>query len=258
MRIGSPFKDYYDGVQSGAHDDPLFYIRVTAFYDLNRPRDTKVAKELMELDALLVCQSTLASRWQSPNRVRLSAFSWEWTNRTLTQFRAHPAIAVFCGKEYRFIFIEEQSKEYSRQTHFVYSTESLLPFLEDRSDEFKKEKGTQMTSFLENRSPRVDAIREWAITTNTPCVLRIPRDPLCNAGKSSYIPTHGEIALINPKLSNFKFGKAVPSTQAYQELSMFLGNIAAPDNTPITISDKDRIAQHGFDKMSFRKAPTKR
>jgi hypothetical protein len=40
---------------------------------------------------------------------------------------------------------------------------------------------------------------------------------------------------------------------------MFLGAIAAPENKPpVEIEDKYRIAQHGFDRYSFRKAPTKR
>ena len=35
-----------------------------------------------------------------------------------------------------------------------------------------------------------------------------------------------------------------------------LGNIAAPDRVPVTIADKDRINQHGFDqKYGFRTRP---
>jgi len=62
---------------------------------------------------------------------------------------------------------------------------------------------------------------------------------------------------VNPRLTDFDFYKHLGPTQVYQEISMFLGNLAAPDNVPTVVSDKDRIQQHGFDERSFRKAPTK-
>ena len=60
---------------------------------------------------------------------------------------------------------------------------------------------------------------------------------------------------VNNKLANLQFYKRLDAWQAFQELSMFFGNIAAPDRVPVTIEDKHRIAQHGFDKWSFRKMP---
>ena len=56
-------------------------------------------------------------------------------------------------------------------------------------------------------------------------------------------------------LKDVQFYKAIEPWRAYQELSMFLGNIAAPDRVPVVVSDKDRLQQHGFDKWSFRKPP---
>jgi len=56
-----------------------------------------------------------------------------------------------------------------------------------------------------------------------------------------------------PVLKSFDFYKAVNPFTAFQEISMYLGGII-PKQTPdlVSISDKDRIFQHGFNKYSFR------
>jgi hypothetical protein len=58
----------------------------------------------------------------------------------------------------------------------------------------------------------------------------------------------------NKCLRDVEFYKAVNPFEAFQELSMFIGGIMG-GKSPIMIevSDKDRIAKHGFDKFSFRK-----
>lgn len=62
-------------------------------------------------------------------------------------------------------------------------------------------------------------------------------------------------AKLNPRLADYEFFRTMDPFQAYQELSMFWGNLAAPDRVPVTVAEKDRIAQHGFDEWSFRKMP---
>jgi hypothetical protein len=61
----------------------------------------------------------------------------------------------------------------------------------------------------------------------------------------------------DPCLKDWQFFKKMDPVSCMQELSMFVGNIASPDNTPIVVDDKYRIQQHGFDERSFRKSPTK-
>ena len=62
----------------------------------------------------------------------------------------------------------------------------------------------------------------------------------------------GPLIELNPKLAKYEFFKKLAAWQAFQELSMFLGNLAAPDKTTVQLSEKDRINQHGFDNWSFR------
>lgn len=61
----------------------------------------------------------------------------------------------------------------------------------------------------------------------------------------------------NPRLTDWQFFKKQDPNSCFQEISMFLENMSAPDRVPVVIEDKYRIEQHGFDKQSFRKAPTK-
>ena len=58
----------------------------------------------------------------------------------------------------------------------------------------------------------------------------------------------------NKCLKDIEFFKIVNPFEAFQELSMFIGGVMG-GKSPIMIevSDKDRIAKHGFDKFSFRK-----
>lgn len=61
-----------------------------------------------------------------------------------------------------------------------------------------------------------------------------------------------------PNLGSLGFPTFLPPEQAYQEISMFLGQLKDnPDkNLPVNVSDKDRLVQKGFDsKLSFRGKP---
>jgi kynurenine formamidase len=56
-------------------------------------------------------------------------------------------------------------------------------------------------------------------------------------------------------LADLGLPRIYDAQQLYQDLSYFLGNQMHenPDTKPpVNISDKDRIAQHGFDQQSFR------
>jgi len=62
--------------------------------------------------------------------------------------------------------------------------------------------------------------------------------------------------IINPILKNLEFYKILPPAQAYQELSMWVNNIAEPRKEIPAIDDKTMAEIKGFDKYSFRKDKT--
>lgn len=60
--------------------------------------------------------------------------------------------------------------------------------------------------------------------------------------------------IINPILQDYEFYKKFNSFQAFQEIQMFLGGVLGVNEKPMIVTDeKYKIAQHGFDKFSFRK-----
>jgi hypothetical protein len=82
-------------------------------------------------------------------------------------------------------------------------------------------------------------------------LFRSPYDP-----KKGYIPRHWLIK--NPILKDFDFGKLVDPYTASQEIEMYLGRLATNNTPPMPVgSDKVIAESKGFDKYSFRKAPSK-
>jgi len=64
---------------------------------------------------------------------------------------------------------------------------------------------------------------------------------------------------VNPLLKDYKFYKIFDAIQAFQEISMFLGGVLGnKEKEIVNVADKYKIAQHGFDKWSFRKEPEKK
>ena len=82
----------------------------------------------------------------------------------------------------------------------------------------------------------------------------------CEAITLASRPGQREHRLVfNPELQTLDFAKVLGPWEAFQELDMFFARLAAPESAPpVVIEDKYRIAQRGFDRFSFRKAPSKR
>lgn len=64
---------------------------------------------------------------------------------------------------------------------------------------------------------------------------------------------------VNDNVSLHGLASLIPPQMAYQEISMWMGTHYHRDTREmIVLPDEVRAAKHGFDKKSFRKAPTKR
>jgi hypothetical protein len=71
-----------------------------------------------------------------------------------------------------------------------------------------------------------------------------------------YYHRNKEQFIINPLLKDYEFYKVFNTFQAFQEIQMFMGGVlGSKEKEIVQIEDKYKIAQHGFDKWSFRKEP---
>lgn len=69
----------------------------------------------------------------------------------------------------------------------------------------------------------------------------------------------GDILTLNPCLKDYAFYKVMDTTQAFQEIEMFLGNVLVSDTKVIVPVGDDNVIRDskGFDKWTFRKEPEK-
>lgn len=71
--------------------------------------------------------------------------------------------------------------------------------------------------------------------------------------------SHSNGMILNPRLANYSFQKAVPPPQAYQQLRMWVSNQAMPEKPLPTVSNSDLIEAKGYNlKTSFRQESSKR
>lgn len=65
--------------------------------------------------------------------------------------------------------------------------------------------------------------------------------------------------VLNPKLSDYNFGKHVDGVTVFQEISTYIaGALSSANSLPMVTDDKSLVQAKGFDKNSFRREPTKR
>lgn len=70
-----------------------------------------------------------------------------------------------------------------------------------------------------------------------------------------FVISHEQVVL-NENLSKYDFMKVKDPYTAYQELRVYVSNMAMPEKPMPIIPNDMRIHTHGFDKWSFRKEPT--
>jgi hypothetical protein len=64
---------------------------------------------------------------------------------------------------------------------------------------------------------------------------------------------------VNPQLKPYLFSRVKDPFTAHQDLYRYITSVMVkPDRPMVQLTDKDRIAKHGFDKWSFRKEKVKK
>lgn len=242
MRIISKFQDYYDGLQAHDQDRSLVFLRLPQTVEEPKP-EFKPFEGLAQF-----------ARQSFPGEI-----SHKRPNQHHTAVR--PGLLLLAGKLIPYarvvpmtkvigsVNLEQHDKE---KTRICFQLDHLARALEGMDLELPKpkkkaswmwERRASWESFFELRDS--EQWHAWA-TEHRHALLRVERND-----------NRGLQVEVNPQLSKLQAYQAFAAWAVYQELSMFLGNLANPDNTMVNISDKDRITQHGFDEYSFRKAPSR-
>ncbi|MBC8738519.1 hypothetical protein F6X40_17235 [Paraburkholderia sp. UCT31] len=234
MRILSKFRDYYDGGLSHGHDDSISFFRETALFC----DGAEGADKLPEYASFLA---------------HLPA-SWTVYRRGIEEVVLRPFIVAFCGKMYPGIEGWTRAASGAYGTAFIYRPDELSAFMKNhdlagaQADGDEKRSKTQGLFF---------AFLDKGVSSSLTDFFVGRREAVVVA--HHYGSGSAQAVTLNAQLKSFEFFRVLDPFQAFQELSMFFGNILAPESRPmVSIEDKYRIAQAGFDKRSFRKAPSKR
>ncbi len=233
MRIISPFRDYYDSVQTVGQDRTMVYVR-------------KVEKKLL-------------SSWIFP-----TSLCRYWSRQWCT---AGDLVVGFCGRIYPVLHFyynrkvsyeaycftltevdewvcgvkeEDQANywgsEHKRKSRYGLTRESVSKHFET----FESKRDSYADLFTEARSPVFVALPSSTSNLGYRLGLRQSDSESC---------IHW-----NARLNRLNFAKVKDPYTAFQEISQFLGSLAFPDRSIPEVSDEDMLLAKGFDaKTSFRK-----
>lgn len=220
MRIISSFKDYYDvGQQYGAFaDDGLEYIR--------EPRlDTKVK------------------------------FRPLFTRYTGTgDYKVTSIVIGFCGKLYRALMINDDI------CYTIAQVDSLVEKIAKKWEvtAYKRAVGERgrLLYFIRRRHVKqfFEPTKGKLIDKEPAYVERLARTRRCPVFVYSAVGDSQGDTTFNCRLGAVEFFRIKDPYTAYQEIQMFMANLAFPNKPIPKVSDADMLEAKGFDnKFSFRK-----
>jgi len=227
MRIISNFRDYYDCVQRLGQDQETMYLR---------------KKRTVELEMF-----PFPIFWCHPS------------NREPVGFRV--AIVGFCGKIYPAL---EVTYDWTEPSVYCYSVEEVDAVVgrhcrdkEIQSYRWKFQRKRQRSQwktyrYWPNRQRRTDVVKFFdACADQTDKHKQFFRDgPIFVA---RWDRTNDMTITYNDELKPLGFVRVFDPYSAFQEIYMFMCNLAVPQKPIPKVSDADMVVAKGFDKYSFRK-----
>lgn len=234
MKIISPFSDYYDSCRAYGIDDKITYVRKTE-----------------HISSAIFSNAAVDPR-VSPTRLAVKRVSQAIGSCRSSYFT--PMVVGFCGKlyvglKYYVDLSKDPRKPISNNIGFTSGPNIVASYAWQAGDlpaealEFKY-------GGIWNRK----TVGEWFAETQ----LDFEDINLFHTLQTPVFVVDDWNIFIEPKLVDYKFQRRLDPFTVFQELSMFLGGVLqVGDPAMEEISDEVRIQQHGFDKRSFRKEPTK-
>ena len=230
MRILSEVHDYYDSVQKSGQDATLLYVR--------RPRTVRYEN---------------SSRYPRPTTHK----RWWFYHSDRLEVREH--VIGFCGKVYGVLVLAKPLAEGHRTAPAIcYTLDEVDRFIEASykpkqvqayyAETYKRnwrslQRRTVFRTFFEECKAKQNAFSEIFTENRCPVFVAYRGDRECSI-------------TFNAPLKDFEFFRIFDTYTAFQEIAMFMGNLAVPLKPISAIPDKDMVEIKGFDKKwSFRKPP---
>ena len=227
MRIFSKFHDYYDAVQNTGFDNTVKYMRTESEEHKVKIHD---------------------SQWTLPH-----------IDSSLTTLEMGRYFIGFCGKIYQMLKLTHESKfKCPRPTAFCYSVDDVDKFIQAN---FKRR---SVESYFEKHRKNDwrwvggdrNAMVEFFAAKVMPYPKFFEKGPIFVASShhySRYFNNYEFEMKYNTCLKPIEFYRVVDPFTAYQELQMYLANIAVPQKPMPIVPDILKAETHGFNKFSFRK-----
>lgn len=231
MRVLSRFHDYYDLAMSAGQDRSCVYLRET---DHSATLGLEFERRLQ---GLIPGVRYAHIRHRDPRK--------PWSEQVAEAFvvilagRLYPGMRFFEGRRGAGLDEVDSTFVYSLNDTEAQCAARGIPW-DKRSPFSKRTAGEVYAQFF-----ALDGDQRFVANAVD------ERLPLCLAARPSH---DSHLRLVrNPVLRDLAFYRRLDAWQTFQELSMFLGGMLAPESVELSkISDKDRLLQRGFDKRSFR------
>lgn len=220
MRIISSYHDYYDCIQRDYYcPEPLFIRERTIIqYDYKT--------------------------FQFAN-----GFNLYISNTTTVEH-----IIYFCGKVYKCIKICVKNNNCIQQyCKYCYNIEDVTQFINSLDKNIIKEFNKTSRHYPHFGTSKITSIvKRFKDFESEKDDIKKAFWQMSHPIAVSY--SSNKTVVINDVLKNIEFQRIVPPQQAFQEIQMWLSNIAVPQKPIPSVSNSDMIEAKGFDlKHSFRK-----
>lgn len=238
MMILSSFRDYYDACASHGVDVTVQYHRKPRQYSLRD--ETGPEGELIK-DFNRYLQGLKDRLPPLTGRVPLVFVGF--CGKVYVGLR--PRVECSNGRIFRnVVYLGQPEPALEIQT--MWDARDIHP--EDLDAEFRRYR------FFSNKGEKT--IRHW-LATKGPGPVDEEIDLFQRQRAVSFV-VHDDTLIFDPCLQDYRFQRVVGGVEAFQMIEMFItGVLGVSANPMIELTDQDRIQAHGFDKHSFRKAPTK-
>ena len=248
MRIVSDFREYYDCMQAGDQDRQTLWVRASKPVTYGYRTQFQFGGKEYPLPTLT-----------------------PYGNRS--NIVIHQFVVGFCGQIYPYLEVHNPEDYCSEGRFFCCDAGGVDAFIRERMPRYAEKffaprrqarhvkgpwlsvKREEFAAFFEECERKKGAFRGLFEAERCPVFVgEFPRHDAPPPQPGWSLPVTATITF-NASLKRFGFAKVFPPAQAYQEISMFMGGLAAPMKPLPELDDVTMAAAKGFDRFSFRQDP---